>query len=174
METIKIIGFGGHLDKNSLFKTISERKIEICWVKGYKRIFNIRASKFKSVKEGGDMIKTAILNMQPKENAEANAIVFDANQDEFERLKIRNKSYYVKEVPFYDYKTKEESGKAVLFIGKKMRHGERAVEDDILPLPKYFERVRDAAYNISKKFGKEFDKTTFVGDGRVVKEYLEK
>ena len=63
-------------------------------------------------------------------------------------------------------------GKAFIFVGNKLYHGQRIINDIYQPILSYLEMVRDEAYSFSKKFGKDFDETTFIADGTKLKDWL--
>lgn len=169
---ISVIGYGSLMIPESLHKTISPRQFRLVWAKDYRRVFNLKTNmlKFYGVKEQSNQV--AILNVDFEPGGRLNAAAFDVNDEELEKLKIREKSYYTKEVPVFDFETFEERGSALLFIGKKLAHGERIVSSDYMPVPSYMQRCRQAAYSLGEKFGKDFDETTFLGSGISLKEYL--
>ena len=167
---MRVIGYGSFLNKESLAKTIVPRPVELILVKGYRRIFNLKASHLRQYKVQ-DPLKVAVLNVIPDAEAFLNAILFEVNEDEFEKLKIRNKNYYTKEVEVYNFKTNEQNGTAILFIGKKLEHGERVVEDHYLPIPQYLDLCKKGAYDYGESFGDFFMKTTYTTDGKNLEEY---
>lgn len=173
-EKIFVIGYGGFLSEESLFKTIPPRKLKTVWIKGYKRVFNLRPPNAKLKYHNAKGNNVAILNVIPEEDSYTNAILFEVDKDELDRLNIRQKSYYSKLIDVYDYDKKNPAGKALLYLGKKIIHGERSVDDDFMPIDSYYKMVRDAAYSISKQFGEDFDSRTFLGNGKLAKEILNK
>lgn len=169
---IRIIGYGSLMIPESLQKTISLRPFQLVWVEGYKRIANIRTRfpKQYGVKPGDNHV--SILNVEEEDGGRLNAVAFDVSEDELEKLKIREQIYYVKEVELRDFATSQPAGTGLLFIGKKLFHGERIVSDEYLPISSYCQKCREAAYALNKEFGKAFDETTFAADGRLLREYL--
>lgn len=172
MEKTRVIGYGSFLDEVSLSKTIKPRPARLVWVRGYRRIFNLKPSRMKLYHIGGEGIKVAVANIEPAEDAKVNGVVLDVDQDELQKLMIRQQSYRIKELPYYDYETGEVLGKAMVFIGNKIFRSQRIIEDYFLPIPSYLKMVRDAAYRISGKFGKDFDDTTYIADGTKLSDWL--
>lgn len=169
---VNIISYGSLLNKESLAKTIPNRTITPVWIKGYKKIFNLKPSRLNIYKDVNiNEQKVAVLNVTP-DKGYCSCAYIEVDDYEFEKLKIRERSYYTKKMPIYDFKTKEKIGEGVIFIGKKIWKGEIIVSDDYLPIPVYLERCRKGAYQLSEDFGKLYDETCFIGDGRTVKEYL--
>jgi hypothetical protein len=167
-----IVGYGSLMIPESLQKTISPRPFRAIWVRDYKRIFNLKTKMLRFYKVSEQSNQVAILNVEFEPGSRLNAAAFDVDEGELEKLKIREKNYYAKEVPTFDFETEKSVGKAVLFIGNKFAHGERIVSNDYLPVPSYMQRCRDAAYAIGKRFGRLFDQTTFLGGGTLLEEYL--
>lgn len=169
---MRIIGYGSLMIPESLQKTIPPRPFELVWVEGYKRIANIRTRFPKQYKVIAGDNHIAILNVEEEECHRLNAVAFEVSEDELEKLKIREQIYYVKEVELRDFATSQVCGTGLLFIGKKLFHGERIVSDEYLPISSYCQKCREAAYSLNDEFGKAFDETTFAADGRPLREYL--
>ncbi|MFH0977714.1 MAG: hypothetical protein V1837_00285 [Candidatus Woesearchaeota archaeon] len=163
---INVIGYGSLMIPESLQKTVSAKKVKLIWVQGYRRICNIKSGLLKMYKVREQDNHVAILNVEEQPGAKLNAAMFDATEAEYEKLKIREKIYYTKEVAVQDFMTGEEVGTAVLFIGRKLAHGERIVSNEYLPIDSYCARCRQAAYDFSGEFGKAYDETTFAADGK--------
>ncbi len=161
-----VICYGSFLSKESLSRTIPSREGVPVIVKGYRRVFNLKPSRMQLYKDGARDGQCAVLNVMPFEDSFINALMIEVDDDEFEKLKIRERSYYTKEVNVFDISGKDKIGKAELFIGRKLFKGERIVDDGFMPIPSYLETVKKAAYSISEDFGNLFEDTTFLGDGR--------
>lgn len=170
---VSVVGYGSLMIPESLQKTIPAKECRLVWVDGHKRIFNLKTRLLKLYKVLPQSNEVAVLNVEPAVGSGLNAVLFEASDEEFEKLKIREKIYYTKEVEVSDFHSGMEIGKAAVFVGKKMLHGERVVSNDYLPIAVYLERCREAAYTIGEDFGRAFDKTTFLGNGMSVLEYSE-
>jgi hypothetical protein len=171
---VAAIGYGSFMIRDSLAKTIPFRPGKPVWVQGHRRVFNLRTRLLKlyDVKESSNEV--AILNAVPEPDKRMNALLFEVSDEEFDKLKIRERIYYAKQVKVTDFKSNEPAGTAVLFVGRKIYRGERIVSNEYLPILSYLQRCREAAYEVGDDFGKAFDDTTFLGDGRTAAEYLKK
>jgi len=167
-----VIGYGSLISKESLSKTIPIRDYSYVWITGYRRIFNLRTRLLKMYKIGENDERIAVLNVEPEEAGRVNAVIFSASDEELEKLKIRERRYYTKDVEVTDYFTGKSLGRAILFIGKKFAHGERIVSEDYLPVKEYLDKCREACYAVSVQFGKDFDETTFTAKGVRIDQYL--
>ncbi|MFH1510656.1 MAG: gamma-glutamylcyclotransferase family protein [Candidatus Woesearchaeota archaeon] len=166
-----VIGYGSLMIPESLEKTLPLRPFVAAWVKGYKRVFNLKNSTPRLYRIKEPTNKVAILNVEPSDCHGFNALIFEVSDDELQKLKIREKQYYTKEIKVYDLKKKPISN-AILFIGNKLSHGERIVNNEYEPVESYLERCREAAYKQGKEFGQLFDRTTFLGNGKSLAEVM--
>lgn len=168
-----VIGYGSLMIIESLEKTISARDFTQVWVEGYKRIFNLKngTPRLYRIKEPTN--KVAILNVEQSASHGFNGLAFEVNDDELQKLKIREKQYYIKEILVYDM-SKKPLFNALLFIGNKLSHGERIVSNEYEPVESYLERCREAAYRQGEDFGRLFDSTTYLGSGENLSESNDK
>lgn len=153
------VGYGSLLDHKSLRESIKDKKFRQVIIKGYKRIFNISEKE----KENSD-----ILNIQKSKSSYFNAVLFKVDEKELKALKRREDDYNLEKVDVYDFKTKKKIGKALIDIDYFVSID----KNKKLPSRKYFILCRKAAYNISKKFGKMWDKTTYISDNECVDNWI--
>lgn len=152
-----IIGYGSLLSHKSLKEDCRDKKFTPVKVKGYKRIFNIEE------KNNHD-----VLNLASSKNSTFNGVLFKVNDKELKEIKEREDWYNIEESECYDFKTKKKIGKCLLFIDHLIlidRHHKN-------PDKKYFVLCREAAYHISKEFGRAWDETTYVSSGKKVSEWI--
>jgi cation transport regulator ChaC len=161
----KIVGYGSLMDKDSFSKTLPLRDMKPVWIEGFKRVFNLKPSRPYIYKEGGKGIAIAVANLEESEKSRCNGLMFEVTESELEKLKIRERSYRLKEVEVSDFETEDLIGTAYVFIGSKRFRDELIISDEFEPLPSYLEKVRKASYNISEDFGISFDTTTFKANG---------
>jgi len=169
---MKIVCYGSLLNKESLAKTIHVREITPIWIKGFKKVYNLKPSRlhiYKTLDPKSN--KVAVISLV-KDDSYCSCAYIEVDDYEFEKLKIRERNYHTKKVPLYDFKTKEKIGDGIVFIGNKIAEGEIIIRDDFLPIPTYLERVRKGVYSFGKEFGKLHDQTSFLGDGRTITQYL--
>ena len=169
---VNIIGYASMINEESLAKTIKPREFKEVLIKGYKRIFNQRAYRLRQYNADPKQNRVAIANAVPQENSYFNAVMFEVDDYEFEKLMIREKACHTKKVTA-ELKNMEKA-EAVMFVGNKVHEGTEMASNDYLPIELYLKRCRQGAYEVSEEFGKQWDETTFIGDGRTIKEYLKK
>jgi hypothetical protein len=152
-----IVGYGSLVSHNSLKETIKDKHFIPVIVKGYKRIFDIAQI------EGEN---SDVLNLKKSPKNEFNGVMFSVTDKELEKLKQREDGYELEQVPAYHFKTKDKLGNCFVFLDKT------DLDKSLFPYRSYFLLCRDAAYHISKKFGKMWDETTFVSTGEKISEWL--
>ncbi len=158
----KLIGYGSLLSHKSFHtEATNTRVIGPVIVKGYKRIFNISETK------AGD---SDVLNLKKSKGSEFNGLLFEVDDEELERLSIREEGYNLEEVECYDFKTGKELGKAITCIDYYILIDRKKG----LPERSYFILCREAAYQISQSFGKKWDETTFTSTGEKIAEWIKK
>ena len=160
------------LNKESLMKTIPDREFRPVLIKHFKRVFNLRTSKPRLYKLSIKDNKQAIANLVQEKGNVCNAALFEVSDDEFRRLKLRNRAFYTKKVPVYNPQSGIKTGEGYIFIGRKTLQGEHMRADDILPIPHYLEMCRQGCYALGKQFGRQWDETTFLATGQQLTEYL--
>lgn len=159
-----VIAYGSLVSHKSIRKTIPDRHFTSVVIKGYKRIFNLSVSDSKSDKDPD------YLNIKKSRNLSFNGVLFQVNEKELMKLKKREIEYNIKEVWAYAFLT-----------GKKLKKGLLFMDDFIAidklnkkPKKQYFILCREAAYHISREFGKYWDKTTFTSNGKNISIFLKK
>ena len=152
------VGYGSLISHDSLKDTIKDKKFTPVIVKGYKRIFNLSIN-------GKD-----ILNLKKSPKSKFNGIIFSVNEKEFKKIKLREEEYNLEETEVYDFKTNKKIGKAFICIDYflEIDHRKR------LPNKSYFILCREAAYHLSKDFGKFWDNTTLISDNEKVSNWIKK
>jgi cation transport regulator ChaC len=165
---IRIVGYGSLMNKESFAKTLKPREMKLVWIEGYKRVFNIKPSRPYLYKEGGKGMEIGVANIEESGGQRVNGFMFEVDESELEKLKIRERSYRLKEVEVSDYETEDLIGPAYTFIGNKRFRDEIIISKDFEPLPSYLEMVRKAAYEISEQFGHDFDASSFKANGERV------
>lgn len=159
---IRFIGYGSLLSHESMSSTISDRKITLVIVKGFKRIFDVDLDPSSSK-------DLDVLNVEKSPNDFFNAVMIEINEEELAELKKREKHYVFEKVTAKDFITGEIYKDCFLSIDY-----DNDVDSGIKkPDKEYFKLCREAAYNISDEFGELFDTTTYTSDGTSVKDFLE-
>ena len=163
MEKVKIIGYGSLISKESLKRTIkTHSNFKEVLVHGYKRVFDLKSA--KQMYEPWDT-DVAVLNVEKSKNARFNGVVYEVSLNEFHKLLEREKTYRIIKVKYSDYKTDKAEGEAFLFLGL-----EQYVHPNLNPHTHYFHVCRKGAYSISDEYGLDWDRTTYLANGKKVSE----
>lgn len=182
MENNKVIivGFGTLLLQESLGDTVSgERKFTPIIVKNYRRLFNLLPDHYEAdnrLRENYTEIGAA--NIEPAEGFEFNGLSFEANASDLENLDARERYYKRSVVPHYDFETGEALGMCHVYESPLDARWLICDTDKLLPLWRDIVYARVGAYRISEAFGKMYDATTYLADGKTLmidyyKEHLE-
>lgn len=155
---VKIVGYGSLISKKSLRKTLRfHSNFKEVWIHDYKRVFDLRSLTHLFEPWDKDI---AILNVEKSPSSRFNAVIFDLSLRQFNKIIKREKTYSHIKVKYSDYRDKKIQGEAFLFVGL-----EQNIDKTLNPRTHYFHICRLAAHNISDKFGKDWDKTTYLSNG---------
>ncbi|HLC51687.1 MAG TPA: hypothetical protein VJI98_00405 [Candidatus Nanoarchaeia archaeon] len=154
---ISLVGYGSLLNLSSLTDTIKVSSFVPVIVKGYKRIFNVQLS------------KTDVLNLVKSSKHYFNGLMFKINHEQLKKLIKREKPEYhlEKTIAFPLYGTKK-SLPCFIFIDEYLHLDKKKR----IPNQDYFLLCREGAYNVSRKFGKQWDETTYLASGKKVSDWL--
>lgn len=161
MVKYSFVGYGSLVSHKSFRPKSHARIIKPVIVKGYKRIFNIAESKGN---------KSDILNIVKSKLSKFNGVLFKVDEFGLKKLRERENWYNFEETQCFDFETGKKMGKCLIcvdhyfFIDKRKK----------LPKKSYFVLCREAAYQISKKFGKFWDETTFTASGEKISSWIKK
>lgn len=155
----KIAGYGSLLSHKSLQETFSNKKFKKVIIKGFKRVFNLIDSKGRN---------PDVLNIEKSKNNFLNGVLFSVNSKELKKLKEREDDYNLEEVEYYDFKTGKLLGNCLISIDYLVAIDHRHKN----PKKKYFILCREAAYHLSKEFGKMWDETTFTSSGEKIADWI--
>lgn len=154
-----IIGYGSLISHRDLRETIPDKHFKPVIVRGYKRIFNL-ALKTKGYPN--------VLNIEKSPQKQFNGVLFKINEKELRDLMKREAVYNLEKTNIYDFTTKQKLGRAYVVIDHivAIDHKKRK------PNKKYFILCREAAYQIDRKFGQFWDNTTYISNGKKVKDWI--
>lgn len=162
-----VIGYGSLLSPESASKTfdVSDKKFVPVSVRNFKRLFNVWT--FKS--------NFAVLNIVPFEDEWFNGVlIFPLNNEELEKLKIREISYNKIEIPnnylFDKYNTNISMPELPIysFSGK-----EENIKTQIKTKKRYYDLCLNAAADYGEDFQTDYLETTFSSDGILTKDCSE-
>lgn len=153
------VGYGSLLSHKSLKKSIEDKNFTPVIIKGYKRIFNI------STRNGQN---SDILNIVKSRNHNFNGVLFKVDEKELKNLKIREDEYNLEKTSIYSFKTQKKIGKGFFVIDYYVDID----KNKKLPSRSYFIMCRNAAYKISREFGRYWDRTTYISDNEKVSDWI--
>jgi hypothetical protein len=157
-----IVTYGSLLNRNEFtcdyYKLVS--------VQGWKRVFNRLAT--RSVWRGhirGN--EKAALSVIPSVDSSFNAVLYNVTSQQFNQLVKRENGYRTELAEVFHFQSNEFAGVHPLFVSNEFdKDGVKVLRSDIKPIRRYLEVCRSGAYSWGDDFGKAFDRTTFLADGK--------
>lgn len=167
---VVIVGFGTLLLQESLGDTVgSEKKFTPIIVKNYRRLFNLLPDHYEADNRlRSDDTEIGAANIEPAEGIQFNGLSFEANESDLENLDSRERYYKRSEVPYCDFETGEELGMCHVYESPLEARWLVRDNDKLLPLWRDIVYARVGAYRISEAFGKMYDATTYLADGKTL------
>ncbi len=188
-----IVGYGTLLSRASLARTVGEgaaRRARFLpvRVRGYRRLFNLRPDHYEpSLHDSSEPIEAAAANLERREEAHFNGVLFTLDPLALDALHQRERYYdrvrvQVEPVPSWDSPSEElESNgaeappdgflptEALIYVGRPdtpwVEPWLGAGPERLLPLWRDIVLARGAAYRIGPEFGEGYDATTYLADG---------
>lgn len=175
-----IVGFGTLLLQESLGDTVgSKKKFRPIIVKNYRRLFNLLPDHYEADNRlRNDYSEIGAANIEPAEGFQFNGLSFEANVSDLENLDARERYYKRSVVPYFDFETGEDLGMCHVYESPLDARWLVRNTAKLLPLWRDIVYARVGAYRISEAFGKMYDATTYLADGKTLmidyyKDYLE-
>lgn len=167
---VVIVGFGTLLLQESLGDTLSnEKKFTPIIVKNYRRLFNLLPDHYEADNRlRSDYTEIGAANIEPAEGFQFNGLSFEANASDLENLDSRERYYKRSEVPYCDFETGEDLGICHVYESPLDARWLLRDKDRLLPLWRDIVYARVGAYRISEAFGKMYDETTYLADGKTL------
>jgi hypothetical protein len=167
-----IVGYGTLLLRESIGHTIdpvkaSETELIPVWVRDFRRLYNFAPAHYEpSNRLGLQARECAAANVEPAEGVSLNALAFEADGSEIEALDRRERNYDRLAVPLTHFETGEAVGTGFIYVFPA--DSDRVDRDPARLLPRWLDiqYARVGAYRVSEAFGRAFDETTFLADGR--------
>jgi hypothetical protein len=176
-----LVGYGTLLYRASLGDSIGAEVAlgKVVWpvaVLGYRRLFNLRPDHYQSSAcLSADGSECAAMNVEPAPEAWFNGIAFRVTESELDALDRREWYYRRLEAPLFDFHTREPIGSGYVYSAELTARRIERSSEKLLPLWRDVLWARAGAYGIAPAFGRAFDETTYLADGRtlVVERYRE-
>lgn len=169
-----LVGYGTLLYRASLGDSIGVRAAEAkemrpVTVLGYRRLFNLRPDHYEpSAQLRPDGSECAAMNVEPESGAWFNGIAFPVNEDELAVLDERERYYRRLEAPLLDFSTREPLGDGFVYSAEPTAPWIERDPEILLPLWRDVVWGRGGAFGIGAPFGRAFDETTYLADGRTL------
>lgn len=173
-ETVRIVGYGTLLLHESLGDTVSQenakkKKFKPIIVKNYRRLFNLLPDHYEADNRlRDDNTEIGAANVEPAEGLQFNGLSFEAFAEDLEQLDGRERYYKRSVVPHYDFETGEHLGECHVYESPLDARWLVRDNDKLLPLWRDIVYARVGAYRISEAFGKMYDQTTYLADGKTL------
>lgn len=169
-NTIIIVGFGTLLLQESLGDTIgSDKQFRPIIVPNYRRLFNLLPDHYEAdnrLRE--DHTEIGAANIEPADGFQFNGLSFEADGNNLEQLDKRERYYKRSVVPHIDFETGEDLGVCHVYESPLDARWLRRDNTQLLPLWRDIVYARVGAYRISESFGKMYDQTTYLADGKTL------
>lgn len=164
-EKYYIVGYGSLINKRSLLKTVDD-VIDFSYVKveGFKRIFNVPGLR-----------GVTFLNAEKDSSSFINGVLIQVNGEELKKIFKRERSYSMLRVPIesitfpYGKSTPLDESDDVIISSL-----EKNTSEDKAPLLTYLNACLYGSMQIGEKFYNDFINTTYLSDGRLLKDYMDK
>ena len=180
---VLVAGYGTLLLKESLGDTVNqenavEKEFIPVTVQGCKRLFNLFPDHYPAENRiGRGPIERAAANSIFAEDHSFNAVAFEVRNFELELLDKRERYYKRVSAPCFEFPSEKPLGECYFYMSEP---DARWIENDInklLPLWRDIVYARVGSYRISEEFGKLYDATTWMADGKTLmvdyyKDYL--
>ncbi|MCH2043124.1 MAG: hypothetical protein MK212_03210 [Saprospiraceae bacterium] len=183
-QKVIMAGFGTLLLQESLGDTVGkdgaeQKKFTPIVIKNYRRLFNLLPDHYEAdnrLRTNGTEIGAA--NIEPAEGIDFNGLSFLANAADLEQLDKRERYYKRSIVPCYHFETGQLMGDCHVYESPLDARWLRRNNKELLPLWRDIVYARVGAYRISEAFGKMYDATTYLADGKTLlvdyyKDYLQ-
>lgn len=173
MTEVTLVGYGTLLYRASLSRTIGdsahEKAMHPVAVPDFRRLFNLRPDHYEpSHRLSPEGIEAGAMNVEPAADAWFNGLAFRVAAQELERLDRRERYYRRLPVRLLDFATREPMGEGFVYsVAPDSPRLERRI-DRLLPRWDDIAWAREGAFAITAEFGRAFDETTFLADGRTL------
>jgi hypothetical protein len=173
-DAVLLGGIGTLLLKESLGDTVShdnansKKSIPII-IEGYRRLYNVACSHYEvENRMGHGFIERGAANIEPAPGFSLNGVAFWVDKSELADLDKRERYYKRISAPCKHFETGEELGICQLYMSPL--DAEWVIRDNskLLPLWRDIAYARVGAYRISEDFGKYFDATSYMADGKTL------
>ena len=166
-----LIGYGTLLNRGSLGRSIGRtsargKRLIAVLVRDYRRLFNLRPTHYESSdKLSNNPIENGAMNVEEAPGLHFNGLAIPVEPDELDSLDERERYYERRIVPMYSFETGEALGEGHVYVAPVDAFWIERDVTKLMPLWRDVVWAHESAYQISERFGRDFDATTYLADG---------
>jgi cation transport regulator ChaC len=169
-----LVGYGTLLHRGSLGHSIGRETAEgkralPVVVRGYRRLFNLRPDHYAtSFKLSREPIENAAMNVEPAFGKSFNGVAFEVTPEELHALDRRERYYQRRAAPVYHFHSGEHLGDGHFYVSEPDASWIVRDVEKLMPLWRDVVWARTGAYRLGEAFGRCYDQTTYLADGRTL------
>ncbi len=169
-----LVGYGTLLHRGSLGHSIGPesaegKRVVPVVVRDYRRLFNLRPTHYAtSFKLSREPIENAAMNVEPAPGESFNGLAFEVTAEELQALDQRERYYQRKTAPVYHFDSGELLGEGHFYVSEPDASWIVRDVGKLLPLWRDIVWARTGAYRLGDAFGRCYDETTYLADGRTL------
>ena len=166
------MGYGTLLWRESLGRTVGEEAARSLTlvpviVRGYRRLYNFAPPHYRpAFRITENPIELSAANVEPAKGAFFNGLAFEAAGEELAALDHREGIYDRVHALLERFESGEPMGTCWIYVGAPDSEFVCRDPGRLLPHWRDLAYARAGAYRIGEAFGKAFDETTFMADGK--------
>jgi hypothetical protein len=173
-KKVVLVGYGTLLLQESLGHTVGangaeSKKYKPIIIKDYRRLFNLLPDHYEADNRlFADDREKGAANIEPAKGIHFNGLCFEADATDLENLDKRERYYKRSKVPYFDFETGANLGECHVYESPLDARWLVSDNEKLLPLWRDIVYARVGAYRISEAFGKMYDDSTYLGDGKTL------
>jgi hypothetical protein len=171
---VVLVGYGTLLLQESLGHTVGadgaeNKKYKPIIIKNYRRLFNLLPDHYEADNRlFSDDREKGAANIEPAQGIHFNGLCFEADAADLENLDKRERYYTRSVVPYFDFETGAALGECHVYESPLNARWLVRNTEALIPLWRDIVYARVGAYRISQAFGKMYDETTYLADGKTL------
>jgi hypothetical protein len=169
-----LVGYGTLLHRGSLGHSIGRESAHgksalPVRLHDYRRLFNLRPTHYEtSFKLSRNPIENGAMNVEPAPGSSFNGIAFDVTPEELEALDRRERYYRRETAPVYHFHSGMPLGEGHFYVSEPDASWIVRENEKLMPLWRDIVWARTGAYRLGEAFGRCYDETTYLADGRTL------
>jgi hypothetical protein len=172
-SSILLVGYGTLMNTASMGVTVGPsaegKPLTPVIVPDYMRLFNLRPDQYQPshrLVEGP--MEAAAANVRPSAGHSFNGLAFPVLEGELSRLDDRERFYERVRVRILSFPEGKPLGFAFVYSAADASPWVPGKESGLLPRWRDIELAREGAYSVNSAFGRMYDQTTYLADGRTL------